>query len=76
VLPATTDEQHQFYVINLEAGSRDFDVFSLDVIWIPEFVRAGWLRDLTHIVPPELRKEFFQGPIEVAMQNGRVYAIL
>ncbi|GBD38735.1 putative ABC transporter-binding protein [bacterium HR37] len=75
VLPATTDEQHQFYVINLEAGSKDFDVFSLDVIWIPEFVRAGWLRDLTHIVPPELRKEFFQGPMEVAMQNGRVYAV-
>lgn len=40
-LPASTDQQHQFYVTNLEARSADFDVFALDVIWPPEFARAG-----------------------------------
>ncbi|NOY40156.1 MAG: extracellular solute-binding protein [Nitrospirae bacterium] len=40
-LPASTDEQHQFYVINLEGKSSDFDVLSMDVIWVPEFARTG-----------------------------------
>src|SRR6266851_4359726 len=36
----SSDEQHQFYVINLEGGSPPFDVMMLDVIWVPEFARA------------------------------------
>ncbi|MBI3301080.1 MAG: extracellular solute-binding protein [Deltaproteobacteria bacterium] len=47
VLPTSSDQQHLFYVTNLEAGSSDFDLFALDVIWIPEFSRAGWLLNLT-----------------------------
>ena len=43
----SSDEQHQFYVINLEGGSPPFDVMMLDVIWVPEFARAGWILDLT-----------------------------
>jgi trehalose/maltose transport system substrate-binding protein len=74
-LPAATDEQHQFYVINLEGKSSDFDVFAMDVIWVQEFARAGWLRDLSHILPPESRDEFFRGPMEAVIYQDRVYAI-
>ena len=48
----SSDEQHQFYVINLEGGSPPFDVMMLDVIWVPEFARAGWILDLTSSVAP------------------------
>ncbi len=55
ILPASTDEQHQFYVINLAAGAKDFDVLDMDVIWVPEFARAGWLQELTsHVSAAEL----------------------
>ncbi len=74
-LPASTDEQHQFYVINLEGKSSDFDVFGMDVIWIQEFVRAGWLRDLSHILPPKNRNEFFQGPMEAVTHHNRIFAV-
>jgi len=74
-LPASTDEQHQFYVINLEGGSADFDVLSMDVIWVPEFARAGWLRDLGHLLPPEERGDFFPGPVEADCWAGRMYAV-
>ena len=54
-LPTSTDEQHQFYVINLAARASDFDVLDMDVIWVPEFARAGWLTELTpHLTPAEL----------------------
>ncbi|MDI6890960.1 MAG: extracellular solute-binding protein [Thermodesulfovibrionales bacterium] len=69
-LPASTDEQHQFYVINLEGKSSDFDVLSMDVIWVPEFARAEWLRDLSHLLPEDERKEFFPGPIQAVTYNG------
>jgi len=75
VLPASTDEQHQFYVINLEGKSADFDVLSMDVIWVPEFARAGWLKDISRILPEEERREFFSGPIQAVTYHGRMYAV-
>jgi multiple sugar transport system substrate-binding protein len=74
-LPASTDEQHQFYVMNLESRSHDFDVFSMDVIWVPEFARAGWLRDLSHLLPKAEREEFFPGPLKAVTYGGRIYAV-
>jgi multiple sugar transport system substrate-binding protein len=74
-LPASTDEQHQFYVINLEGKSSDFDVLSMDVIWVPEFARAGWLRDLSHLFPAEERKNFFPGPVQAVTYGKWAYAI-
>jgi multiple sugar transport system substrate-binding protein len=74
-LPASTDEQHQFYVINLDSRSTDFDVLSLDVIWVPEFARAGWLRDLTQVLSGGEKKAFFPGPIDADTYEGRLYAI-
>ncbi len=75
VLPASTDEQHQFYVINLEGGTKDFDVLSMDVIWVQEFARAGWIRPLDDIFPPQERKDFFSGPMEAVTYKGSVYAV-
>jgi len=55
VLPSSSDEMHQFYVINLAAGAADFDILDMDVIWVPEFARAGWLEELTpHVTDAEL----------------------
>jgi multiple sugar transport system substrate-binding protein len=75
ILPSSSDQQHLFYVTNLEAGSSDFDVFALDVIWIPEFARAGWLPDLTPRLGTAGLTDFIAGPVAAATQNGRVYAI-
>lgn len=74
-LPSSTDEQHQFYVINLDAGASDFDVFSMDVIWVPEFARAGWLRDITGLLSKADVHDIFPGPMEAVTYNGRIFAI-
>lgn len=74
-LPSSTDEQHQFYVINLEGRSSDFDVISMDVIWVPEFARAGWLRDMTHSMPEQERADFFPGPMQAVTYENKIYAI-
>jgi multiple sugar transport system substrate-binding protein len=74
-LPASTDEQHQYYAINLEAGSADFDVLSMDVIWVQEFARAGWLKDISRLMPEEERAKFFPGPVQAVTYEGRTYAV-
>ncbi|HTI52808.1 MAG TPA: ABC transporter substrate-binding protein [Verrucomicrobiae bacterium] len=71
----SSDEQHQFYVINLEGGSPPFDVMMLDVIWVPEFARAGWILDLTPLVSAAERDAHFASAIEPAVQDGRLWAL-
>ncbi len=75
VLPASTDEQHQFYVVNLEGKSSDFDVLSMDVIWVPEFARAGWLTDLTAMIDAGEREDFFPGPMKAVTYREHIFAI-
>jgi multiple sugar transport system substrate-binding protein len=74
-LPASTDEQHQYYVINLEGKSADFDVLSMDVIWVPEFAGAGWLSKVSHLLAPGEEKAFFPGPLQAVTEKGKLYAI-
>lgn len=75
ILPASTDEQHQFYAINLEGKSSDFDVISMDVIWVQEFARAGWLRDVSHLFQEQESHDFFPGPMKAVTYSGRMYAV-
>ncbi len=74
-LPWSTDEQHQFYVINLEGGNPGFDVMMLDVIWVLEFAHAGWLLDLTPFLSAGELTPHFLAAVETATDNGRIWAI-
>src|SRR6266852_3815053 len=79
-LGSSSDEQHQFFVINLEGSlgrgrGPGFDVMMLDVIWVPEFARAGWLLDLTPSLPPGELNAHFPAAAEAARWNGRVWAL-
>jgi trehalose/maltose transport system substrate-binding protein len=70
-----SDEQHQFYVVNLEGGNPGFDVLMLDVVWVPEFGRAGWLLDLTDLFPPDELAAHFPAAVRAAQDRHRVWAI-
>jgi multiple sugar transport system substrate-binding protein len=74
-LPWNSDEQRQFFVINLEGGRPGFDVMVLDVIWVPEFARAGWLLDLTSHLAPEELAGHFPSAVEAARYAGRTWAL-
>jgi multiple sugar transport system substrate-binding protein len=74
-LPSSSDEQHQFYAINLNAGSSDFDVFAVDVVWVAEFAQAGWLSDLTHLMTPAAAADYFDGPLAAVQYGGKTFAL-
>ncbi|MBD3226361.1 MAG: extracellular solute-binding protein [Caldithrix sp.] len=75
VLPSNTNMQHQYYATSLQAGSDEFDVFLIDVIWTPEFSLAGWLEDVSDLVPLEERDAFLQAPIQANTYQGKLYAV-
>lgn len=74
-LPWTADVQHQFFVINLEGRSAGFDVLMLDVIWVAEFARAGWLVDVSERWPEAERRAHFPATVEAALHDGRAWAV-
>lgn len=75
-LPNASDLAHQFFLTSLEGGAQDFDVLVVDVVWVPEFARAGWVADVSGAFPPErLREEFLPGPVEAVVVDGRTYAV-
>lgn len=75
-LPNGSDIAREMFVTALEGGSSDFDVFPIDVVWAPEFARAGWLADLSGAFPPErLREQFLPGPVAAVTAGGRTYAV-
>jgi multiple sugar transport system substrate-binding protein len=47
----------------------------MDVIWVPEFARAGWIKELNHLLPKEEREKFFPGPMEAVQFQEGIYAI-
>jgi multiple sugar transport system substrate-binding protein len=75
ILPASTDEQHQFYVINLAGRAADFDVIDMDIIWVPEFARAGWLVDLTPHVTAEELAPLNPAALEADWFEGRLWGV-
>ena len=75
ILPSSSDQQHLFYVTNLEAEAADFDVFALDIIWVPEFRRAGWLHDVTAHFTREDVEDFLPMSLAAAQFDARLYAI-
>ncbi len=75
VIPSSTDEQHQFYVINLAGGAADFDLLDMDVIWVPEFARAGWLLDITGAIPADELAPLHKGALRADTLDGRLYGV-
>jgi len=75
-LPNSSDVAHQFFLTALEGGAQDFDLLIADVVWAPEFARAGWIADLSDEFPPEqLRQTFLPGPSEAVILDGKTYAV-
>ena len=71
----TSDEQHQFYVINLDGATPTFDVLLLDLIWVPEFAQAGWLLDLSPWVTRDELAPHFPAAAAAAVWNDRVWGL-
>ncbi len=75
LLPSSSDQQHQYYAMNLDGGKAPFDLLAIDTVWVQEFAKAGWVGRLDDIVPMGEQGAFFPSAIEAATFEGRLYAV-
>ncbi|MEG4212567.1 ABC transporter substrate-binding protein [Microcoleus sp. S13_B4] len=56
-------------------GESPYDIINMDIVWVPKFAAAGWVRDLTDKIPPEQLSKFIQGNVEGGRYRGKLYRI-
>lgn len=66
---------HDKYVTMLASGDPSVDIYSIDVIWPPEFAEAGWLEPLDDIFPPSEQEKYIPSMIDACTINGHIYGI-
>ena len=76
MLPNNSDVLHQYLLTSLEGEIADFDVLVIDVVWVAEFARAGWIADLSSAFPPAIvRRDFSGGAADAVIAGERTYAV-
>jgi multiple sugar transport system substrate-binding protein len=73
-LPADADSQREQLVRRLAANDSSIDLMSLDVVFVPEFAEAGFLRPFTDEEAESLSRDVLDAPLEGAMWNDRLVA--
>ncbi|MFI0423924.1 extracellular solute-binding protein [Spongiactinospora sp. 9N601] len=72
-LDKNTDEVRAAMVAKAQAGSCAFDILALDVAWVTEFARRGYVREIR--LRPQERAQFLEKPLDTGLVDGRQYAV-
>jgi multiple sugar transport system substrate-binding protein len=74
-LPAPSESTaiHQYLVTSLSSGQNDVDVFTGDVIWVPEFAAAGWTEPMDSYIPD--KDKYYPGVIDALTYNKQLMAV-
>ena len=76
--PTYSDQRRQALVVSLEAAQPNPDLFLMDVIWIDQFVKSGWLEPLNSFAEKDSfsTNQFFTKTIKQAdSYNNKLYAL-
>jgi multiple sugar transport system substrate-binding protein len=75
LLPNDADVSHQYFLTALE-GRAEVDVLVADVVWVPEFARAGWIADLSSDFPrAELERDFVPAAVSAVTLENKTWAV-
>jgi len=73
--PPATNAREDLYSTSFLSGESAFDIIYCDAIWIAKFAAAGWLRDLTALLPPEDAGDYLAADLMAGSYKGRLYRI-
>ena len=73
--PFDTNLVENLYTSAFLLGESPYDIINMDIVWVPKFAAAGWVRDLTDKIPPEQLSKFIQGNVEGGRYRGKLYRI-
>lgn len=73
-LPADASDQREQLVRRLAANDSSIDLMSLDVVFVPEFAEAGFLRSFSDDEGAGLTRGVLDGPAETAVWDDELVA--
>ena len=69
------DYVHDKIVTGMAAKPPAYDAAMIDVIWPDEFIKAGYLLDVTDRITPEMKAGIFPASFNGITRNGKVYGM-
>lgn len=66
---------HDKITTGMAANPPAYDAAMIDVIWPDEFIKAGYLLDVTDRITPEMKSGMFEASWNGVTRNGRVYGM-
>jgi len=69
------DYIHDKIVTGMAAKPPAYDASMIDVIWPDEFVKSGYLLDVTNRITPEMKSGIFPAAFNGVTRNGKVYGM-
>ena len=73
LLPDAENGQLAQLTANLQAGSPEYDVIDMDVIWTAQFASAGWIIPVEPAMFP--LSGFLRPAVQTAMYGGHLWAV-
>ena len=76
--PTYSDQRRQALVISLEAKQPNPDLFLMDVVWVNQFIKSGWLLPLDKYAEADNfnTNVFFKNILDLVDRNkGKLYAL-
>jgi multiple sugar transport system substrate-binding protein len=69
------DNVHDKITTGMAAKPPAYDAAMIDVIWPDEFIKAGYLLDVTSRVTPEMKSGMFSAAWNGVTRNGKIYGM-
>lgn len=69
------DALHDKFVTAMATTPPPYDVMMVDVVWYSEFVKAGYLADVTDKITTDMRDKTFKTAWNVVTVGGKVYGM-
>jgi multiple sugar transport system substrate-binding protein len=66
---------HDKITTGMAANPPAYDAVMIDVIWPDEFIKAGYLLDVTDRITPEMKSGMFPASWNGVTRNGKVYGM-
>lgn len=66
---------HDKIATGMASGASPFDIMLIDDVWFPEFAEAGWLKDISADIPPEMLADSSQAAWDVVSYDGKQWGL-
>lgn len=74
-LPSTPNEQYDRYVTTFAAQDDSIDVLLTDIIWVPQFAAAGWIKNVDNDISEASVNTLLRGPVNANRYRGELHGL-